>query len=147
MNPPHTTDNAPRPSSSERTFTGGCHCGAVRYAVTLNTDALQALDCDCSICFKKGFVHCIVPPSRFRLLQGQDALTTYRFNTGVARHTFCATCGIHPFYTPRSHPDHVDVNLRTLDDPTALDLFDVEPFHGRRWEDHIDTIRALPQDE
>ena len=49
------------------------------------------------------------------MLSGKDALTTYRFNTGTAQHTFCATCGIHPFYVPRSDPDKIDVNVRCLD--------------------------------
>ena len=54
-------------------------------------------------------------PEAFELLSGKDALTTYRFNTGAAQHTFCATCGIHPFYVPRSDPDKIDVNVRCLD--------------------------------
>jgi hypothetical protein len=62
------------------TFTGGCHCGAVRYRVQL--ERLAAVDCNCSICQKKGFLHVIVPAARFTLLQGEDALSTYTFNTG-----------------------------------------------------------------
>ena len=76
------------------------------------------------MCAKKGFLHLIVPPEKFELISGKDALTTYRFNTGAAQHTFCATCGIHPFYVPRSDPDKIDVNVRCLDgvDLNALDV-------------------------
>ncbi len=72
--------------------------------------------------------------------RGKDALTTYEFNTRVAKHRFCKVCGIHPFYTPRSHPDSVDVNVRCLDGD-ALERFSVEPFDGKNWEDNIDRIR------
>ena len=115
----------------EQTHQGGCHCGRVRFEVTADID--EVTDCNCSVCAKKGFLHLIVEPSQFRLIQGEDALSTYRFNTGVARHTFCANCGIHPFYTPRSHPDKVDVNARCID---GLDLsgLNIVPFDGKNWE-------------
>jgi hypothetical protein len=115
----------------QQTWQGGCHCGAVRFEVT--ADISELTDCNCSVCTKKGFLHLIVEPAQFRLIQGESALTTYQFNTGVARHQFCATCGIHPFYTPRSHPDKVDVNARCLE---GLDLAEVKimPFDGQNWE-------------
>jgi hypothetical protein len=97
----------------ERTWQGGCHCGAVRFEVTADID--EVVDCNCSICTKKGFLHLIVAPEKFRLLKGADALVTYRFNTGTAKHSFCGRCGIHAFYTPRSHPDKVDVNVRCIE--------------------------------
>ena len=119
-------------------YEGGCHCGAVRFRV--DVDRHEAVDCNCSMCSKKGIVHLIVPLERFEILSGGDNLTTYRFNTGVARHTFCRTCGIHPFYTPRSHPDQIDVNVRCLDGDAA-GRFSIVPFDGRNWEDNVETIR------
>ena len=103
----------------------------MRFRVT--GDLSRVTECNCSICTKKGFLHLIVPPAQFELLSGADALTTYRFNTGTAQHTFCATCGIHPFYIPRSDPDKIDVNVRCLDgvDLAALKLC---RFDGRNWE-------------
>jgi hypothetical protein len=88
----------------------------------------------------KANLHLIVPKERFTLLKGDGALTTYTFNTGVAKHTFCRTCGIHPFYVPRSHPDGVDVNVRCLDGD-AMDRFHVESFDGANWEANVDAIR------
>ena len=120
------------------TYEGGCHCGAVRFRVeVLEHDAVT---CNCSICQKKGFLHLIVPKERFTLLSGEGNLTTYRFNTGVAKHTFCTTCGIHPFYTPRSHPDAVDVNVHCLDGD-VLAAFPVRRFDGKNWEDNVASLR------
>ena len=122
-----------------RTLDGGCHCGRVRFRVTAELDRVTI--CNCSICAKKGFLHLIVAPAQFELVSGADALTTYRFNTGTARHTFCATCGIHPFYVPRSDPDKIDVNVRCLDG-IDLDALKPLPFDGKNWEHAIE--RAVP---
>jgi len=113
------------------TMSGGCHCGRVRFRVTAELKGVT--ECNCSICTKKGFLHLIVPPGQFELLSGEDALTTYRFNTGTARHRFCATCGIHAFYVPRSDPDKIDVNVRCLDGVDFSSL-KIERFDGQNWE-------------
>jgi hypothetical protein len=105
----------------------------------VRTERLEALECNCTICTMKGFLHLIVEKKDFDLLGGGDALSTYTFNTGVAKHTFCGTCGIHAFYTPRSHPDGVDVNVRCLDEGAGR--FTIAPFDGRNWEASIDGIR------
>ena len=118
---------------------GGCHCGGVRFRVLV--EKYEGIECNCSICLKKGFLHLVVPADRFTLLAGEDLLTTYRFNTRVARHTFCQVCGIHPFYTPRSHPDGIDVNIRCLDGDAAA-RFHIEPFDGVHWEENVEQIRT-----
>jgi hypothetical protein len=114
-----------------RIYEGGCHCGRVRFRVTANLSRVTY--CNCSMCAKKGFLHLIVPPECFELVSGKDALTTYRFNTGAAQHTFCATCGIHSFYVPRSDPDKIDVNVRCLDG-VDIEALDITPFDGQHWE-------------
>lgn len=121
-----------------QTHEGGCHCGRVRFRVT--ADLSRVTECNCSICSKKGFLHLIVPPQQLELMRGADALTTYRFNTGTAKHTFCATCGIHPFYVPRSDPDKIDVNVRCLEG-VDVGALKVHPFDGRNWE-HAMTERV-----
>ena len=123
------------------TYQGGCHCGAVRFQVMANPATEQVEDCNCSICRKKGFLHLIVPPERFTLLQGEDTLTTYTFNTGIAKHLFCKHCGIHAFYRPRSHPDSIDVNLRCLDED-VLSQFRIVSFDGVHWEENVDQLPA-----
>lgn len=92
---------------------GACHCGAVKFEVEAPSD-LACLDCNCSICRMTGFIHLIVPKRRFHLLEGEEILSTYTFNTGVAKHYFCSICGIKPFYVPRSNPDGIDINVRCL---------------------------------
>jgi hypothetical protein len=117
--------------SEEQTYEGGCHCGRVRFRVTASLSRVTY--CNCSMCAKKGFLHLIVPPERFELISGKDALTTYRFNTGTAQHTFCSHCGIHPFYVPRSDPDKIDINVRCLDG-VNLEALDIKVFDGQHWE-------------
>ena len=108
------------------THRGGCHCGAVRFEVDAPA-RIAALDCNCSICRMSGYIHLIVPATRFRLLAGAGALTEYTFNTGTAKHRFCRVCGIKSFYIPRSHPDGVDVNVHCLNAAT-IESVDVQPF-------------------
>jgi hypothetical protein len=120
------------------TYQGGCHCGQVRFEV--RAALAEVLDCNCSVCSKKGFLHWIVPQSAFSLLTGDDALSDYRFNTGVARHLFCRRCGVHSFYVPRSDPDKIDVNVRCLDGIDVATL-SIRPFDGRNWE-HAQADRS-----
>ena len=92
------------------------------------------LECNCSICTKKGILHLIVPPQDFTLLQGEEHLATYQFNTNTAKHTFCRQCGMHPFYVPRSDPDKISVNARCLDGVDPALLRPSRFFDGRNWE-------------
>jgi hypothetical protein len=120
---------------------GGCHCGRVRFEIEAPA-AIEAKDCNCSICSKTGFLHLFVARDDFRLLQGENELTTYTFNTGVAQHYFCRHCGIKSFYVPRSHPDGISVNVRCLDEET-IESLRVEPFDGRNWEQNISKLSPI----
>ena len=121
---------------------GGCHCGAVRFEAKLPAK-VAAQSCNCSICVMTGFVHVIVPEARFRLVQGSGDLTTYTFNTGVARHLFCARCGVKSFYRPRSNPDGWSVNARCLDEADGLEI---EAFDGQNWEANAPALAHLSRD-
>ena len=112
-------------------YEGSCHCGRVRFRVRGDLD--ETVVCNCTICTQKGILHLIVPLGAFELVSGQAELTTYRFNTRVAKHTFCRHCGVHPFYVPRSHPDKIDVNVRCLADVDVAAL-SPRPFDGEHWE-------------
>ena len=114
------------------THAGGCHCGCVRFEVVAPA-RLEVTDCNCSICSRSGYLHLIVPKSRFKLLSGAESLTQYQFNTRTAKHFFCAVCGIKSFYVPRSHPDGYSVNARCLDDGT-VEAMSVTPTDGKNWE-------------
>jgi len=101
-------------------------------------EILEAEYCNCSICSKSGFLHLILPLSKFKLLAGEGSLTTYSFNTGVAKHTFCSICGVKPFYKPRSNPDGIDININCLD-TKPVDVVITE-FDGQNWEQHAHKI-------
>jgi hypothetical protein len=120
---------------------GGCHCGGVRFEVAL-PDEVEAQTCNCSVCAKTGFVHIIVPESRFRIVKGAERLSEYTFNTRVARHLFCAECGVKSFYRPRSNPDGWSVNARCLDDLDGVQLH-VQAFDGLNWEANASTLAHL----
>lgn len=131
--------------SGEATWrAGGCHCGGVRFETAL-PDVVEAQTCTCSICAKTGFIHIIVPESRFRITKGAERLTEYTFNTHTARHLFCATCGVKSFYRPRSNPDGWSVNARCLDDTEGLTI-EIGEFDGRNWELHADSLAHLSRE-
>ncbi len=124
--------------SEQVTHSGSCHCGAVRFEVDAGAD-LVAHDCNCSICRLCGYQHLIVPAADFRLLAGDEVLITYRFNTRTARHRFCGQCGVKAFYTPRSHPDGVSVNVRCLD-ASGIRSVTLVAFDGANWEQSVHRI-------
>jgi hypothetical protein len=126
------------------THSGGCHCGAVAFEVEAPAK-LVASDCNCSICRMSGYLHLIVPRSRFHLLQGADALTEYKFNTGTARHLFCSRCGVKSFYVPRSNPDGYSVNVRCLK-PATIEHIEVQLFDDNDRESSEAKIRGLSKE-
>lgn len=101
-------------------YRGSCHCGAVQFEI--DTEITEVTMCDCSLCSKKNALMCTAHESRFKLIAGEDKLTLYTWNTGVARHYFCSVCGIYPFHKKRSMPDHYGINVRCLEgfDPARV---------------------------
>jgi hypothetical protein len=116
--------------SERRTYEGGCHCGRVRYEVT--TDLERVMQCNCSICSKRGHLLTFVPAEQFRLRSGEESLSDYRFNHEVIHHLFCAHCGVGSFShgTPPGAKSMVAINVRCLDgvDPGSLSPL---PFDGK----------------
>ncbi|MEL6544921.1 MAG: GFA family protein [Myxococcota bacterium] len=119
-------------------YRGGCHCGSVRFSVQLSPP-VEVEDCNCSICAMSGNIHIIVPKAHFELLQGEDTLAEYSFNTHRAKHLFCSRCGVKSFYIPRSNPDGVAVTYRCLDDWRTIEAR-IEPFDGVNWEDNVARV-------
>lgn len=98
------------------------------------------------MCARTGFEHLIVAASDFKLLSGQQQLSTYTFNTGVAKHLFCKICGIKSFYVPRSNPDGFSVNLRCLN-PATIEHVDYQDFDGQNWERAGHTLAHLSRED
>ena len=78
-----------------KTYTGGCHCGRVRYET--EADLSRVMECNCSICRKRGVLLAFVPADKFQLASGEEALTDYQFHRKVIHHLFCKTCGVGSF--------------------------------------------------
>ncbi len=101
-------------------YQGQCHCGAVKFS--LRTCLESALRCNCSLCKRKGAVMLTAEEDSFELLQGEQALSLYQWNTQIAKHYFCQHCGIYTFHNPRSAPELTRVNAGCLEgvDPLSL---------------------------
>lgn len=113
------------------TYSGGCHCGAVRYRVT--TEPLRsALTCNCSICSKTGTLLAFAPEAQFDLVRGRDVLTDYQFGKKRIHHLFCARCGVRSFArgTGPGGANVVAINVRCLDG-VDLGALTLKPFDGR----------------
>ena len=114
----------------ETTYTGGCHCGKVRFQVKAEIKALNS--CNCSICARMGWLLTFVPAEQMTILSGADALTDYQFGKKNIHHQFCSTCGIRSF-CHGAGPDGREmyaVNVRCLDD-VDVTAFPVTPFDGK----------------
>jgi len=96
-----------------RTYKGSCHCGKVVFEI--ETDLDKAVTCNCSICRRRNAVMHRVDAEHFRIIQGEDDLVLYQFNTATAHHYFCGTCGVYPFHRPRAAPEAYTVNVFCLD--------------------------------
>lgn len=114
------------------TYHGACHCGAVKIEVRKAAPPERLIDCNCSICAKKGILHMPTEESEFAFVSGADEVRTYRFGSGVAAHCFCRHCGIHVYGRPRNSPHRLTVNARCLDEFEALrTAIEVLPFDGQ----------------
>ena len=102
-----------------------CHCGAVQFRVALSDGLSTARRCDCSFCTMRGAVVVTAPLDGITFASGEDQLTLYQFNTGVAKHWFCSTCGIYTHHQRRSNPNELGVNLACLKGHSPFDLAEV----------------------
>ena len=118
-----------------KTYRGQCHCARVTFDAQADLD--YVVDCNCSLCSKKGALWHPASEADLRILTGEGDLVLYQFNTKTAKHYFCRHCGIHPFYVPRSDPDKIDINVRCLDGIDLVALA-VKQFDGRNWEAAIE---------
>ena len=123
------------------THLGSCHCNQIQFEV-IGEKNIKVLDCSCSICSILNYKHYIVDKSQFKLLKGKKYLSTYTFNTNVAKHLFCKNCGIKSFYIPRSHPDSISVNLNCIHSKT-INKVKIIKFDGKHWNKNINKIKSF----
>jgi|TARA_B110000263_G_C15233961_1_gene476051 hypothetical protein len=114
-----------------------CHCGTIQFEIDAPSE-VEVENWNCSICTKTGYLHLILPVQKFKFLKGEDSLITYRFNSQIAKHTFCKICGVKPFYTPRSNPDGIDINVNCLD--TRPEKIAVVKFDGQNWDQNAHNL-------
>jgi hypothetical protein len=119
-------------SAEPVTLDGACHCGAVRFTVTLTEGFASARRCTCSICRMRGAVAVTSTPAEFRITAGEHKLATYRFNTRTAEHHFCSRCGIYTHHKRRSNTGQLGINVACLDGVSPFDFAEVVVFDGDR---------------
>ena len=118
-------------------YTGGCHCGGVKYKFK-SDQSVEIWNCNCSICDMINYQHLFVKHELFELIAGEELLLEYKFESGTAKHFFCKRCGIKSFYQPRSHPEMYSINLKCVDDPPEIK--EVIYFDGINFEESIKNI-------
>ncbi|MDB5440695.1 MAG: Centromere protein [Caulobacteraceae bacterium] len=112
------------------TMNGACHCGAVKFRVVLTDGLEKPRRCTCSICRMRGAVAVTAQVGGLEIIEGKDALTVYRFNTGVAQHYFCGRCGIYTHHQRRSNPNELGVNVACLEGVSPFDFPEVQVNDG-----------------
>ena len=113
-----------------KTYTGGCHCGKVRFEV--KTDLSRVIACNCSICTKAGWLLAYAPAEQFTLLSGGDELSDYQFGRKRVHHPFCPACGVRSFSRGAGPGgrEMCAINVRCLDG-VDVDALTITPFDGK----------------
>ncbi len=119
----------------QNTYKGSCHCGRVTFALRAEAGAIPAavVECNCSVCSRKGALWFGTDDAHFEILTGEDDLVLYQFGTMTAKHYSCRHCGISTFSRPRIAPGSWVVNVRCVD---GIDLpsLKIHAFDGQNWE-------------
>jgi hypothetical protein len=100
---------------------GSCHCKAIEFEIESDLDKI--MQCNCSICIRKNAKMCMVSKDSIQIIKGKENLTSYKFNTMIAEHFFCKTCGIYTHHNRRSDPNGAAINIGCID---AINPFNYE---------------------
>jgi len=111
---------------------GSCHCGAVEFKVKITDGFGELRRCDCSLCKKKGAIMASVNLENLEVIKGLDNLSLYQWNTGIAKHYFCKTCGIYTHHKRRSAPNEYAYNVACIDDAEAIQEDSVVMLNGAK---------------
>ena len=104
---------------------GACHCGGVKFTAKLTDGLNTARRCDCSLCRMRGAVAVSAKVSDVNITKGEELLSVYTFNTGIAQHYFCSHCGIYTHHRRRSNPDECGINVACLEGVSPFDFASV----------------------
>jgi hypothetical protein len=107
-----------------------CHCGAVQFLVRLSDGVASARRCDCSLCRMRGAVVVSAQVGEIVFVRGEENLNLYQFNTRVARHYFCKTCGIYTHHQRRSDPGQFGVNVACIAGMSPFDFAEILVLNG-----------------
>ena len=132
---------------------GQCHCGAVQFEATLSDGFNTIRRCTCSYCRMRGAVAVSAEIGGIKFSKGEDALTSYRFNTGSAQHFFCSHCGIYTHHQRRSDKNQYGVNVACLEGVSPFDFLEVPVLDGVNHPNdtggpthRAGTLRFIPAD-
>ncbi|WP_045467023.1 GFA family protein [Vibrio hyugaensis] len=107
-----------------------CHCGKVQIELSLPNGIEKPRRCDCSMCRRRGAIVASVPLNGIRIIQGEEALKLYQFNTNTANHFFCGECGIYTHHQRRSDPSEYGYNVGCLEGVNPYEQGDIEVMDG-----------------
>ena len=108
-----------------------CHCGSIQLDVFLANGLEEIIRCNCSICSRgKGFAMVCVPSEALKIIEGNESITEYIFNTATSPHNFCIICGIHTHHQSRSRPNKICINVACIDGVNVKDYNNVIDFDG-----------------
>jgi hypothetical protein len=140
-------------ASDTRLHAGQCHCGAVRFEAVLSDGFSTVRRCTCSMCRMRGAVMVMTAAGGVNVLQGAETLSSYRFNTGVAEHFFCARCGVYTHHQRRSDQTSFAVNVACLDGVSPFDFVEVpvndgvnHPNDTGKPQRMAGTLRFIPEE-
>lgn len=107
-----------------------CHCGAVKFELSLPNGLEDIRRCDCSLCRRRGAIAASVPLACIKIRKGEDSLKLYQFNTHTAKHYFCGICGIYTHHQRRFNPEEYGFNVACLENINPLKIQSIPIYDG-----------------
>ncbi|KAE9371932.1 hypothetical protein N431DRAFT_426495 [Stipitochalara longipes BDJ] len=142
-------------ATANKTYTGGCHCGFIRYSLNLDLTDTVGGKCNCSSCLSRGLLILdVLPPSSFKLKSpsslNDSQLGKYspKGEGGSFFFYFCKNCGVNVFYQARNtsdkgEPEWLRINALSLDPDQGLDF---TKFKMEYWDGKNNNWKAGPSD-
>ena len=96
-------------------FQGSCHCGRINFQVKDTRISEDLYKCNCSLCKKKGIVMKPLEKNLFKLIKGEEFLSSYKWNKLIAEHFLCKICGVYTHHKRRRNPEQISINFACLE--------------------------------